>query len=698
MRYSDEHYNRSPDCPFFVLLEATQGAKRVKAKRVSKASRLSVQSVATITSEASLMSESIVNPEDSVLTTTSTAGAKKGKARKAAATKTKKTKTKKEEIVEEADIAEEEAPAPKLSRGKKRDSAAMDDSAMTASKAPASKKRATRKRATDMENSNLAHDDTEMSEAPATKKAGRKKTQKTAKSTRAASAVSVASTQSATSVPGAFPDDDEIERQLEADLARPLSDDEDVTLDSGSERLKASKNKERASTSHMEAAEQSTNYAMFNPAPVDLDEEVEDELKALQAEMEVEEPQPEEQPELEPQALQVPKKGRKAGTRKPSKQTKTKKSKAHTPEPVEEPEEEVEVPEPQPDVEDPPHEDSLASTGTVIVKKMDGVRESTGKRGRGRPSKASLASRESMGAVKLIEAPEEALDSQTESPAEEGSFVEAAEPPARRGRGRPSKASLASRASVDVEPSQVAAAAAAPKRGRGRPSKKSLEARQSIEAASSQEALEVIGESVERLSLEATEATKLPVVSFAKPSQSPVGRNGSPAPPSGEHLGNAPSTPGRVISPAPSARQAALSPSQSPQSSDAENQPPSSKPATTTKRIALAPVVATPVHISPSKRNMIAGLRSTTPWTELDVDAILGSPRSNSEKENTKDQFLKQGKALTSPEKAMTVEEWINYNASEAEKKLKDECEAMVSRFESEGTKAMSVLEGLVVE
>jgi hypothetical protein len=46
----------------------------------------------------------------------------------------------------------------------------------------------------------------------------------------------------------------------------------------------------------------------------------------------------------------------------------------------------------------------------------------------------------------------------------------------------------------------------------------------------------------------------------------------------------------------------------------------------------------------------------------------------------------------------MTVEEWVYFNATEAEKMLKQECETMVSRFESEGTKAMNVLEGLIVD
>jgi len=50
---------------------------------------------------------------------------------------------------------------------------------------------------------------------------------------------------------------------------------------------------------------------------------------------------------------------------------------------------------------------------------------------------------------------------------------------------------------------------------------------------------------------------------------------------------------------------------------------------------------------------------------------------------------------LTSPEKSMTVEEWIHYNATLAEEKLKDECERMVGAFEKEGTRAMLALEGV---
>ncbi|KAF4970785.1 hypothetical protein FSARC_2255 [Fusarium sarcochroum] len=727
----EEHYNRSPDCPFFVLLEESQTTKkssRAKAGRASKASRLSVQSVATIASEAPSINESTTAPEDSVLTTSSTAqGGKKAKGRKAT-TKGKKTKTKKETPVDDVEASIEEEAPPKPSRGKKRDSTAVEDISLATSETPPVKKRATRTRGSVAANDSiLEHDeDADVAEAPAPKKGGKKKTTRKApaKSTRNVSTASVTSEVATTSyeaTPGSFPDDDEIERQLEADLERQLTEDEEISLDSDSERAKAKKGKGAKASQAKPEIEHSRDYDMLNPEPVEPDEEeVDDELKALQAEMEFDEPEPEyepqpepeaepePEPESEPQELQIPKKGRKAGTRKASKQTKAKKAKAQ-PEPVEEdnpeleeapqPEEldeEVAQPEVQTHVDEQAHEDSLASTDTV-VKKSAASRSSAGKRGRGRPSRASIASHTSADELELVEAP-------AETP------VEAPEaPPTKRARGRPSKASLASRASIGAEESQLGDAP--PKRGRGRPSKKSLEARKSMEAAASQEATQPFTQPIEERMQEDVEvyASEEPkdeqpaprVVSFESAHPSPAAQPvASSPPPSAAHLANPPSTPGRIISPAPSARQAAISPSQSPQSSDAENQPPSSKPTASAnpKRVALAPVVSTPTRGSPSKRNVIAGLRSSTPWAELDLDVVFGSPRTNSDKENGVDRYLKQGQTLTSPEKQMTVQEWIYHNASEAEKKLKHECESIVNRFESEGTKAMRVLEGLVVE
>ncbi|KAI0549330.1 hypothetical protein F4679DRAFT_547572 [Xylaria curta] len=171
-----------------------------------------------------------------------------------------------------------------------------------------------------------------------------------------------------------------------------------------------------------------------------------------------------------------------------------------------------------------------------------------------------------------------------------------------------------------------------------------------------------------------------------------------PPPPPESEEPEPPTTPKALISPAPAARQAAVSPSQSPQSSDAENQPPSSKPSNTDKstRVALVPIATTPIRSSPSKRNIIAGLETTQAWTAVDVEMIFDD--LDQENALSTGRFLKGGMDLTSPEKQMTVEEWIYHNAEQAEKQLKHECEAIVMSFEREGTRAMQALEGIVVE
>lgn len=689
--------------------KTTKKSSRAKGSRASKASRLSIQSVATVASETTSIADTTTNPDDSVLTTASTMtqGGKKSRAKKTTA-KGRKTKAKKEEAPEVHEIeasAVEEALVPKPARGRKRGSVAMDDSIMSTMEAHPPKKRATKaSESTRIDDSVLENpDDSIMTDAPAPKKTGAKK--KAAAPTRITSATSQASMASLRAPPEDFPDDDEIERQLEADLERPLSDDEDITADPESERLHAHMKKRQSTSSNKDesAPAKLSDYAMFAPVPAEADDaEVDEELRALQAEMEVEAPQPTASPAPEPESeLKVPKKGKKAGTRKASKQTKAKKAKA-APEPVNDEQEEKEVPTqvsipepvaesvPEPELEQPAMDESMASTDTVI-KKSAPSRPSIGKRGRGRPSKASLAAEKAQDEltedIDLVEAPAETPELE-------------AEKPVKRGRGRPSKASLASRNSTpleDIKPEQTA-----PKRGRGRPSKKSLEARQSIgqdnSVVESQVAVEVETAPVD---VPESEDKSVHHVSFEEPEAlSILDENSSrPATSSSNQLPPMPLTPGHVISPAPSARQAAISPSPSPQSSDAENQPPSSKANTSIELRSGNRASTTPIQSSsPSKRNRIGGLQSEVPWDPVDLDAILGSPQKQGDKENGVSRFLKQGQGLTSPEKRMTVEEWIYYNASEAEKKLKHDCETMVGRFESEGTKAMRVLESLVVE
>ena len=144
-------------------------------------------------------------------------------------------------------------------------------------------------------------------------------------------------------------------------------------------------------------------------------------------------------------------------------------------------------------------------------------------------------------------------------------------------------------------------------------------------------------------------------------------------------------------------------PAPSPQSSDAENRPPSSRPsqsrpplsfdnamASQEKRVPLA-VITTPPD-SPSKSKSTK-LRSSFPWTEIDIDQIFhGSPNGDA-----MTQPLGIGaSSLTSPEKKLTVEEWIQFNAQRAEERLRNDCECLVGRFENQGVRALKTLEGIV--
>ncbi|OTB12679.1 hypothetical protein K445DRAFT_378354 [Daldinia sp. EC12] len=615
----DEHYKRSPDCQFFQLLNhyksgPTKKKGRGKGARASQSSRLSSQSIATtIASDATSLLEPYAD-QDSVMTTTSVmtqGGTKRSRTKKTTATKGKRTRAKKEEAVEVLEDSPEPqveqappTPPPKATRGRKRASDPIEDSVLTAAEVPAAKKRATRTRKANIADTSVVEQapDLEMSDidpAPKSKAKGKKAKSTATRKTRKASTASTISNLSFQGDAAHMMDDEELDRQLQADLDRPLSDDENIAADSDSDRknLPSKQKSKKISIPKKKSvgqAEASDDHAMFEPQPHIDEAVVEDELKALETEMEVE--QVEDPP--------VPKKGRKPGPKRGSKQIKKIKD-----EPA------------QPDVETATADELAEGHDVSIVSNSTMVR-------------TSLASNA-----------------------------------APRKRGRPSK--KASIVNPDPNPDELADAV--------------------VEAPSAPEPVEV-RDSAEKLSETKTRTLSPPATS------SPLVSKPLPQPPVESEELQPPSTPIAMTSPAPAAKQAALSPSQSPQASDAENEPPSSKPSNTASsaRIILAPVNATPVPTSPSKRNILAGLQSNTPWTAVDVDMIF----DDIDKENASGsaKFLKGGADLTSPEKRMTVEEWIYHNAEEAEKKLKHECETMVTAFEKEGTRAMQALEGLIVD
>ena len=147
-------------------------------------------------------------------------------------------------------------------------------------------------------------------------------------------------------------------------------------------------------------------------------------------------------------------------------------------------------------------------------------------------------------------------------------------------------------------------------------------------------------------------------------------------------------------------------PAASPQSSDVENQPPSSRPSTARPPLSMSsaskphatqiPVVALTPTTSPSRRNH-SRLLSTVAWTAIEMEKIFcGSP---DEKENNP--FSSRAKAdnvmgeLTSPERTLSVEEWIKFKAKKGEEILRTECESFIGKFEGEGMRALRTLEGL---
>lgn len=122
---------------------------------------------------------------------------------------------------------------------------------------------------------------------------------------------------------------------------------------------------------------------------------------------------------------------------------------------------------------------------------------------------------------------------------------------------------------------------------------------------------------------------------------------------------------------------AAVSPSPP---SDIENAPPSSRPAS----VRPPPPQTIPVAFSSPGE-------PTTTWSPADIEMILepSTPQPA-------DLFALGGGTLSDKETNMTVQEWIEYVAGEAEKGLKNEAERVVGIFEREGQRAMGVLDRIV--
>ena len=111
------------------------------------------------------------------------------------------------------------------------------------------------------------------------------------------------------------------------------------------------------------------------------------------------------------------------------------------------------------------------------------------------------------------------------------------------------------------------------------------------------------------------------------------------------------------------------------------------------------PETTTPVGSPLRQANAL--VPASAAWTAVDLEAVfLPTPGGDGEdKENAGlGQVMDGVKAtLTSPERKMTVEQWIRHDADNGAERLRHQCERMVTLFEKEGLRALHALEAIPV-
>lgn len=663
---------------------------------------------------------------DSIMTTATTAtstGRKMGKAKKAPVAKSRKTRTKKEEPVEveeapepeDADFEVKVKPAPKPTRGRKRKSDELNQSTMSLIEveveAPPPKRRATRTRGSVAVDDSILPEDLPVQISQAKGKKGRPSRAKKSSTASILPPMDIDAS-----------NDDEIYKALEADLERPLSDEEMP--------LPPPKQKKNTRGSKISKAD----HAMFGMEEVHIDE------AAIEAELELME-----EVELKPlpKAKGVPK-GKTA--RKPSaKQQAAAAKKAAEAEAAEaeaqaqaaEEEEEQRVAEQEASlqivVELENSISMLHSSPIVKPKKQRANAKRTSRQAHTRATRGFVLSVDDHVAEQREESGNEtdaSMGSQSTvvrgGGARRGSVL-------KKGKGGKKAVSRNIEEIIQKKPSPVdqdeEEVVHAPKGKKDLPLQEIAIPAPDLHVASLQIEMEPEVTPAEEMDEDEAELEPEREVVLSSPLAAKT-----PSRPQiqqtltamMEHMdethaaalskpkqakGKSPMPPPR--SPTPPPRED--TPSQSPQSSDAENHPPSSRPSVTKKTptplsVAAAPpstyastprttttrvpLASTPV-LSPSKRNIIAGLQSSEPWTAVDLDSIFSRSPANQLGGFGEAVAKAQEGGLSSPEKKMTVEEWILHNANLAEEKLRSECERMVGAFEQQGGRAMRALEGV---
>ena len=623
------------------------------------------------------------------------------KGKKATAGKGRKTKAKKDEAVEVVVAPEPEDDefevkidiAPKPTRGRKRKTDETADlTASVIENQPPAKRRATRTRAsTAIDESTIINPDetlqsvaVEVAPRPGGRKKGRSSV---ARSTRKASAASMASLRTP------IPDDDEIDAALEADLERNLTDEEQLIAPA----------KKNTRSSKVTKAD----HAIFGIEPMDIDEvAIEAELQAMEAESK---PLPKAKSTKGKQPRKVSAK-QQAAARKAAEAEAEAEAEAQR---VAEEEASQQI------AAELEHSLSMHHSSPIVQpKRQRASSRQASQQMPGRNTRTSVLTVDGNN-TEMADEFQDAVDEQKDESGNETDASIASQSTVVRGgstrresmlkKGRGGKKTVSRNIEEIVHKSRQIA------------SEQVID--ESLVPAVEEHQPAQVEESVHQEETFYTPVPEAPKVSKAKAAPKGRGRaKAAVAPPiqeatiqlepvQAEPMGPKPKiAKGKAVAPprSPTPPPKEVTPADSPQSSDAENHPPSSKPSvsarkpttphSTTTRIPLA--ASTPV-MSPSKRNVIAGLQSAHPWTAVDLEGVfLNSPGD----ENARGLFggmlgdaiqkVRNGE-LASPEKKMTVEEWIHHNAEMAEEKLRSECERMVGAFEREGGRAMRALEGV---
>ncbi|KAH0534121.1 hypothetical protein FGG08_007279 [Glutinoglossum americanum] len=790
----EEHQRRSPMCPFFTTatLPAING-KPTKAKkgRASKLSLASTQSANWTTFSAnSSFAEVLVEEGDSIMST-ATRLAAKGK--KSAAAKGR-SRTKKNEPAELSSFVEPEDDSfdvkvpekpMRTTRGKKRTSAEMDadergnerqGSVDTVTEVPPAKRR-TRTR------SSLAQVQSFPVTAPAkapgeevvmldadevvpaaTKKGGkgRKTRNSTAKlrgrKTSAASTASMASMRMEIDIP----DDDEIDRALEADLDRPLTDDEAENIE-----VEEVPKRRRLTRSRVPSAKAATTVRKASRAnkmvvrDVEMGEAADAMANHVQPEPEIPQPSvtapkgkqtrkasakqkpgPRSKPNVAEQTHSRPQaslleeaqsleradepsllnssilgdvaspppitRPKRAASRKPSRQVEKRGTRASA---MSAADSHIlpssETGQPALDEESNSGDESADSMASQATVRRGGPKQqgAAGKRGRGVKNNV-------MGSKHIEDVVQKRVEAAAEQKKDE--VMEEGKPK----RGKKGNMNVNSQKAGDLQidmdvDGRTEAAVRAVKPLPDIPPAKATKAKGGRKAMAAEKTASTMPNEVAGGETAVTVlAGGEPALGFAAPAQLPQSKAVK------EKISAAKATPSspETISVLPVGghreehQQATPDPSNA---SDAENQPPSSRPSASTPfraytaRIPLA--ASTPTASSPSKRNVVTGLQTSLPWTTIDLEAVfLPSPTSPSIRRGGDEDADKENrgvgvsvtdamKGLTSPEKKMTVGEWIGFCAKREEERLREECERLVGVFEREGNRAMRALEGIEV-